>query len=243
MKSVLTPILTMLNETVAAIELPSHLGPEIIEPFERLRDELSRDGKVKAVVLRGNERSFNAGASREALLDNKREIQHYVASIPRAVLDLPVPTIAAMAGHAVGGGLVLGLWCDHVFMAEESLYGANFMALGFTPGMGSTVVVEQAFGPYLGRELLYTGRMMTGAELRARGANRVSIMPRAGVEGAAIALAEEISENPARSLRLLSRTLRESRRAELERAIVQEFAMHQAVFADPGTRARIARQY
>jgi enoyl-CoA hydratase/carnithine racemase len=237
------PTLNRVSDAIAAIDLPVHLGPDSIEPFEQVRDELVGEAEVKVVILRGGDRSFNAGASRDALLDGEREIHHYVGSIPRLLLDIPVPTIAAMAGHAVGGGLVLGLWCDHVLMAEESLYGANFMALGFTPGMGSTFIVEDVFGPTLGREMLYTGRMMTGGELRARGATGVTVMGRDSVETAALALAEEISANPVTSLRLLRETLVERRREALEQAIRDELAMHQAVFADATTRARIAREY
>lgn len=234
--------LSKVNEAIAVIDLPTHIGPDMIEPFEQLKDDLVADDEAKVVVLRGGPQSFNAGASRDALLDGQQEIQHYVASLPRALLEIPVPTIAAMAGHAVGGGLILGLWCDHVLLAQESLYGANFMALGFTPGMGSTFIVPDTFGPSLGRELLYTGRMMTGAELHRRGAT-MPILPKATVEDAAMELADEISQIPVRSLRLLRRTLTEKRQTELEQAVGQEFVMHQAVFADDATRARIASVY
>jgi len=155
------------------------------------------------------------------------------------MLEFPVPTIAAMAGHALGGGLLLGLWCDLAVFAEDRLYGANFMALGFTPGMGATIALEDAFGAFLAREMLYTGRLLTGAELRQRGAPLPHVLPRAEVEARARTLALDIASVPAASVQLLRRTLAARRRVRLEAALLDEAHMHKQIFADPETRARI----
>jgi enoyl-CoA hydratase/carnithine racemase len=228
---------------IAFIDLPVHLGIDVIEPLESAVADLVGHDTAKVVIVRGGDTSFNAGASRGALLERTRSIHLYVAAVPRLMLEIPVPTIAAMAGHAIGGGLTLGLWCDHVFLAEESLYGANFMALGFTPGMGTTAVVDQAFGPYLGSELLYTGRLMTGAELRSRGAVGMQILPKTAVEHAALDLARQICEATAPTLRLLKKAMAGRRRRLLERALAEELDMHEACFGDPHTRERIADRY
>ena len=195
---------------------------------------------ARCVVLQGGEDVFNSGATSAGLLDLERPIIDYVAAIPRLLLGIPVPTIAAMSGHAVGGGLLLGLWCDDLVLAEHRLYGANFMALGLTPGMGATVALEEAFGGFLAREMLYTGRLLTGRELRRCGAPLPHVVPGDEVRGFALRLAREFSRIPVSQLRLLRRTLSARRRIRLEVALSDEKQMHDTLFAAPEARALIA---
>ena len=64
-------------------------------------------------------------------------------SILPLLLDCKIPTIAAMQGHALGGGLAFGCYADLIILAEECFYSANFMNHGFTPGMGATYVYQK----------------------------------------------------------------------------------------------------
>jgi enoyl-CoA hydratase/carnithine racemase len=149
-----------------------------------------------------------------------------------------------MAGHAIGGGLVLGLWCDVAVLAEESLYGANFMALGFTPGMGATAVMEEALGAPLSRELLLTGRLMKGREIRAAGAPVAShVVPRDAVLDRARSLARELADVPRAALVLLKQSLATQRRERLERALREEHGNHMQLFTREETRGEIAQRY
>jgi polyketide biosynthesis enoyl-CoA hydratase PksI len=209
-------------------------------------ETLTAAQSIRAIVVEGGARYFSAGASRAALIsaDPASTITNYVAEVPRLLLGLPVPTIAAMVGHAIGGGLVLGLWCDIALLGEESLYGVNFMALGFTPGMGATMLLEEAVGAPLARELLFTGRLMKGRELKAAGGPIAPmVVPCAEVRTRAIAIAQELAEVPRDALVLLKQTLSAKRSASLERALKDEQAMHAALFARAETRSRIAERY
>jgi enoyl-CoA hydratase/carnithine racemase len=162
----------------------------------------------------------------------------------RTLLDLPVPVVAAAAGHAIGGGLLVALWCDAIVLGEESLYGANFMALGFTPGMGATHAVPEAFGAPLGRELLWTGRLLTGREIRAASCPLShAVRPRAQVMEQALMQAREIADAPRGTIVLLKRMLAASRREALERALRAEASAHATLHADPATAAEIGRRY
>src|SRR5262249_27828427 len=142
------------------------LSEEVLERLEEARQL----PELRVLVLLGGDTWFNKGASRESLLapGGALALAPAYSTLPRQLLEFPVPVIAAMKGHAVGGGLVGGLWCDAFVLAEESLYGANFMALGFTPGMGATAVVPEVFGAELGREMLYGGALKKGRELWPR---------------------------------------------------------------------------
>ena len=118
------------------------------------------------------------------------------------------------------------------------------MALGFTPGMGATAVLEEAVGAPLARELLYTGRLVKGRELKASGGPLAyAVVPRAEVRERAIATAREIAGIPREALVLLKQTLSARRRATLERAVDGEQSMHADIFAREATRLRIAERY
>jgi polyketide biosynthesis enoyl-CoA hydratase PksI len=129
-------------------------------------------------------------------------------------------------------------------MAEESLYGANFISLGFTPGMGATSAVPEAFGPTLGRQMLLTGRLLTGRDIRALGCPLShAVRPRDRVRQAALSLASQIVAAPRPALVLLKRTLSHPRSEALKRALTAERADHARIFSDPQTLREIEDRY
>lgn len=207
---------------------------------------VTEDEAVHVVLVEGGGGQFSGGAPADVLLagDADARVEGLMAEAGRLLLDVPVPTIAVMSGHAVGGGLMLGLWCDLAVLAEESLYGANFLDLGFTPGMGSTVLAEEAFGAHLGRELLLTGRLIKGREIRAAGAPiGHAVVPRARVRPEAMRRARDIVDLPRDAVVLLKRHLADRRGERLHEALRQESAMHREVLTRPATRRRIAERY
>jgi polyketide biosynthesis enoyl-CoA hydratase PksI len=231
-----------------ATDRDPYMGPRWVDGFTQALDDLGRDDRISAVVLEGGERTFSAGASRDALLAAGRvgegAITEYASRAARALLRLPVPVVAALAGHALGGGLVLGLWCDGQVLAAESLYGANFMALGLTPGMGATHAVPAAFGATLGREMLLTGRLLTGRDIRAAACPlSYAVRPRNEVGAAALALAREFAAVPRPALVLLKETLARPRQEALERALAAEHADHARLFSAAETALEIAGRY
>jgi enoyl-CoA hydratase/carnithine racemase len=223
-----------------------HFDPELVSRLQALCAAAQADRSMRVMLLCGGEQYFSAGASEEALLAAEVEVAllAYVREVPRLLLQLPIPTIAVMRGHAIGGGLVLGLWCDFAVLAEESLYGANFMALGLTPGMGATALLEDAFGGPLAREMLFTGRLLKGRELRGRAVPLAhAIVPAADVWTWALALAGDLASATRESLELLKDTLVVRRRAQLELALGLEQQMHTRLFAKRGTKEQIAERY
>jgi len=222
------------------------MGPEWVERLSELLAQAGSDPTARVLLLEGGERHFSAGASREALLHTRAQegITRYTARAPHDLLALPIPVVAAMSGHAIGGGLVLGLWCDVAVLAEESLYGANFMALGFTPGMGATTVLDEVFGASLARELLFTGRCVTGRELKECGVPLAhAIRPRREVRERALDVAREMAEAPREALVLLKRSLAGRRRERLERALTEERENHALLFEGISTHQQIAARY
>jgi polyketide biosynthesis enoyl-CoA hydratase PksI len=150
---------------------------------------------------------------------------------------VPIPTIAAMAGHAVGGGLIFGLACDLALLGRESRYGCSFMNMGFTPGMGTTQLLARSVGEHRAAEMMYGGQFFKGAELVGSGVNYV--LPRAEVLARALELAQRIAEKPRGSLVLLKRTLSLPKRLAFEQARTLESMMHEISFGQPETAALI----
>jgi polyketide biosynthesis enoyl-CoA hydratase PksI len=206
--------------------------------------ELGRAPTVKAVVVCGLPTVFSGGGDREVLLGlAEGRIAPYDLLLTRALLEVPVPTIAAMAGAAVGGGLIFGLACDLVFMAQERRYGCNFMDLGFTPGMGTTRLLQAAVGSYVAAEMMFGAQYFRGSELAARCAQVNGILPAAEVERRALDVGRRICEKPRAALGLLKRALGLPRRVAFEEARTAESMMHELCFADPATLANIRANY
>jgi polyketide biosynthesis enoyl-CoA hydratase PksI len=205
--------------------------------------ELCSDHSVRVVVLTGLPDVFAAGAPRELLVKLARgELVPSDITLSKAILDIPVPTIAAMEGHATGGGLALGLCADLVILARESRYGASFMSMGFTPGMGITKLLEHVLSPAMAHELLYTAEYRRGRDFAERsGVNHV--LPRAEVRRKAFDLAASIAEKPRVALETLKRALSLGRRQAFEATRTIESMMHDITFAQDAVRQRIEDEY
>ncbi len=212
--------------------------PFIAELLDAL-GELGRDREAKVCVLRGLDEVFCSGGHPDMLRELARgRVAAADIMLSRAVLEVPIPTIAAMEGHAVGGGLVLGLCCDLVLMARESRYGASFMNMGFTPGMGATRLLALAVGEYLAAEMMYGGQFFRGSHFAGRAAVN-DVLPRARVLPRAMIVARRIAEKPRFALELLKRSLSIGKRQLFEQARSVESMMHEICFSRPETAALI----
>jgi len=231
-----------INGGIATVRMQDDTGRNALNgPFvaqlEAAFADAARHAEVRVVVLCGLPDVFCSGADLSTLgglLDG--DLDPVDLLLPRLILECPVPVIAAMAGHAVGGGLALAAASDIVIAARESRYGASFMNMGFTPGMGTTRLLEHVFTPAVAHELLYTGELRRGAAFTS-GFN--AVLPRVGVEPHGFDLAARIADKPRSALRLLKRTLSLPRRRLFEEARSLESLMHGVSFHQPGVRARI----
>ena len=216
---------------------------EFVAELLACMDTLSRDTQAKVCVVRGLPELFSAGGDRNVLLDlAEGRLAPYDLELTRNLIELPIPTIAAMEGSAVGGGLIFGLACDMVVMARESRYGTNFMDLGFTPGMGTTGLLQFAVGEYLAAEMMFGCQYFKGSHFEGR-ANVNYVVERAKVLARARKLALRLTDKPRFAIELLKRQLALPRRQAFEQARTAESMMHQVCFAAPETRARIRENY
>jgi polyketide biosynthesis enoyl-CoA hydratase PksI len=207
-------------------------------------EELEKKPRPKVVILHGRQDVFCGGGEKETLLDlcdGNITVDDLVIS--DRVLAAPFPIIAAMEGHAMGGGLVMALCCDIVIAAEESRYGAVFMTMGFTPGMGCTTLLREMVGPYIANEMMFTGKRFKGRELAAKATQINYILPKKDVMSKAEDIALQMSEMNIKSLYLLKSALIAQKKKLLIDARHQEDLMHTISFAYPETRKIIEERY
>jgi polyketide biosynthesis enoyl-CoA hydratase PksI len=226
------------------VENKNAFSAEFAEELIHGLDALENEHAPKVVVLSGLPDVFCAGAEKKGLLDlcdGKVVVKDLLIS--EKLLSVPFPVIAAMEGHALGGGLVMGLCCDIVIAAKESRYGAVFMSMGFTPGMGCTKLLEEMVGPYLAAEMMFTGRRMRGSELEGKRTHINYILSKSEVRAKADDVALQIAEKNIKSLYLLKNVLSARKRKLLVDARVQEDLMHRLSFSFPETRKTIEELY
>jgi polyketide biosynthesis enoyl-CoA hydratase PksI len=217
----------------------TRLTEGLFDAFEQLR----RDESCRVIVLTGYDSYFCTGGTQETLLKLQAGAGKFTdTNLYRLPLDCEIPVIAAMQGHGIGGGFVLGLFADGIVLGRESIYAANFMKYGFTPGMGATCVMPAKLGTVLASEMLLSARTYRGAELEQRGTS-CAVVPRAQVLQYAHELAREMAAKPRASLVMLKGHLVAGLRAQLPAFIEQEVAMHAATFHKPETRERIEQLF
>lgn len=228
--------------TLADAATGNALGEPMVHALTAAFTDATAHADTRVVVLTADGDTFSAGAP-AALLAQLAAGQRQPSDIrlPRVLLECPVPVVAAMAGHAVGGGFALGLAADLVCLARESRYGFTFMNMGFTPGMGTTTLCEHVLAPALAHELLYSGELRRGDAFTGTGINHV--VPRAQVRDRALDLARRIAEKPRPALELLKRTLTLPRRRAFDQALTLESLMHQITLGAPGAIDTIRATY
>jgi enoyl-CoA hydratase/carnithine racemase len=224
------PVLVEVAEGVATITLNrpenrNSMTPDLMAAFRAAVAEAAADRALRAVVLTGRGASFCAGAdfrSASPLPDADVAAQPaerdagppppdyerlYATYEPfLEVFDLPMPVVAAMNGHAVGGGFGLALVCDLRIANRAARYGANFARLGFHSGMAISHLLPRIVGVPLAADLLFTGRLVTGAEAAAIGLAHEAVDGERVLETAQ-AKARAIAACAPETVRLLKRSL------------------------------------
>ncbi|MBP2479454.1 polyketide biosynthesis enoyl-CoA hydratase PksI [Crossiella equi] len=203
-------------------------------------DAAAEHPETRVVLAAGLPDIFCAGATKETLvgLADGLPLEEY-RRFARVLATCPLPVVAAMQGHALGGGLVLGLYADAAVLSERSYYAANFMQYGVAPYVGATYVVPARIGEALGTEMLLTARGFRGRELAQRGCG-VRVVPHEQVPQTATDLALTIARAPRESLRLLKSELSQKALAASDAAMARELPAHMASRENPQV-AELAR--
>lgn len=204
------PVLSRRDGPVLVLTLhrPDRLNAVSLPLSELLLDELTtanRDPEVRCVVLTGAGRAFCVGADLKAHGEGPpdgEERVRYVRTAQRVneVIQLgDTPVVAAVNGHAIGGGLEMALSADFMIVSDEAKLRFPEVALGTFVGGGTVYTLAERVGVVKARELVYLGDFFRGSEAAAMGVAWRSV-PTDQVLPEALALARRLAERAPRSL-------------------------------------------
>jgi enoyl-CoA hydratase len=200
------------------------------------------DDEALVAVLFGEGGTFCAGADLKAIAEGRGNAVREAGDGPMGPsrMQLAKPVIAAVAGHAVAGGLELALWCDLRVAEESAVFGVFCRRWGVPLVDGGTVRLPRIVGEGRALDMILTGRPVGAEEaLRMGLANRV--VPDGQARPAAEALAAEIARFPQRCLRADRRSAYEAWALDERAAIANELRHGLAVIQSGETLAGAAR--
>jgi enoyl-CoA hydratase len=192
-------------------------------------------GDVRAVVITGSgERAFSAGshvgefeAQRGSAGRARHELEQRVA---RSLAELPMPTIAAIEGDALGGGLELALCCDIRIASSRARLGLPEVHLAVTPGSGGTQRLPRVVGPARAKELILTGRIIDANEAWRIGLVH-HVVPAGEARAAADAVAAEIAARGPLAVREAKRLIDLATEVDLDAGLAAEVDASERIFA------------
>ncbi len=157
-----------LNRPNSMNALCAKLAREIAEAVDRYE----ADDAIGALVVKGSERAFCAGADIKEMVDkNYMDVykEDFITVNWERLSQCRKPVIAAVAGYALGGGCEIAMMCDFVLAAENAKFGQPEILIGTIPGAGGTQRLTRFVGKAKAMEMVLTGRMMDADEAERAG--------------------------------------------------------------------------
>ncbi len=180
--------------------------------------QLTEDARVLVLSAEGS--AFSAGGNVKDMKDKRgifgggpagtrRGYIEGIQKVPKALYTLDIPSIAAVQGPAIGAGCDMALYCDLVIASTNAKFGETFINVGIIPGDGGAWILPRKVGLQRAAELIFTGRIVEGAEAAEIGlalecVEPEELMPRV------MSLAETIAARPPVTARMLKSLLRQS---------------------------------
>lgn len=193
-------------------ERHNSLSEEALNDLNDVVARVQADGEIRALVLAGEGESFSVGLDTELLEAAYGDIEYFEHILTRLAATclsleaLDVPVIAKINGTAVAAGLELALACDLIVVADEAQIGDGQVAVGSVPGGGASVRLPRVVGVQRARELIYSGRLLSGKEAAAIGL-ALSAVPAAQLGDAVERLAASFTGKPRRALAVAERQI------------------------------------
>jgi enoyl-CoA hydratase len=209
-----------LNRPRVANALNTQMARELLALWSGLATD---PGQVRCVVLTGaGDRAFCAGADlkeRRGMSDADWQAQHVIFERQYwALLEVPVPVIAAVNGHAFAGGLEIALACDFAYGAPNARFALTEVTLGIMPGAGGTQFLPRAIGERRAKEIILTGRPF-GAEEALQWGLLNRLVPREALMDEALAAATAICDNAPLAVRQAKKSIHTGLQTDLQSAL------------------------
>jgi enoyl-CoA hydratase len=216
-------------------------GPTAAALAEAFSD-FDADSDAAVAVLFGAGGTFCAGADLKAMGSARGNTTTSEGNGPMGPtrLRLSKPVIAAVAGHAVAGGLELALWCDLRVVEEDAVFGVFSRRWGVPLIDGGTVRLPQVVGMGRALDMILTGRAVPAAEAYQMGL-ATRLVPPGRARQAAEELARQIAGFPQACIRSDRASALESASLGFTEAMANEFSHGMATLTDPGVFEGVAR--
>lgn len=207
------------------------LNTEVLAEMSQAFDELQRDDEVRVIVITGAGRAFAAGADIGEMADlnmiEGRKFGNVGQKLYRTIEKSEKPTIAAVNGYALGGGLELAMCCDIRIASEKAVFGQPETGLGITPGFSGTQRLTAVVGKGRAAEMILTAENIKAWKaLRYGLVNKVvgpdELMP------AAEKMAAKIASNAPLAVKWANSAIKRGQEVDIESGIAIEadlFAM------------------
>ncbi|MCW2631198.1 MAG: Enoyl-CoA hydratase/isomerase [Pseudonocardia sp.] len=210
------------------------LNRQMQEEIRTCATEAGDRADVRAVVIYGGEKVFAAGADVKEMAamsySDVAPVAHRVSACLGALADIPKPTVAAITGYALGGGLEVALGCDRRIAGDNAKLGQPETLLGVIPGGGGTQRLARLVGAPRAKELIYTGRFVDAADALVMGLVDDVVAPDE-VYMAARSWAEQFAAGPAQALAAAKKAIDRGLEVDLRSGLDLESELFAAMFA------------
>ena len=201
------------------------LNSQVLADLDAALDGIDLE-TVRCLIVRGaGEKSFVAGADIAQMKGLTRaEAEAFGKQgndVMRKLETLPIPTIAAVGGYALGGGCELAMSCDFRICSDTAVFGQPETGLGITPGFGGTQRLARLVGPAMAKQMIYTARNIKADEALRIGLVN-AVYPLAELYAAAEKLASQIAANAPIAVRAAKRAVNEGLDLTMDEAVTVE---------------------
>jgi enoyl-CoA hydratase len=232
--------MTIKTEVQAAVGIATLNRPEalnalntaLLNKLADVLEEWDRGSEVRCMIVTGSERAFAAGADIKEM-QHKSYSEMYRENLFGAQFDriarIRKPIIAAVAGHALGGGCELALLCDFVIAADTARFGQPEITLGIMPGLGGSQRLTRIVGKSKAMDLCLTGRTMDAAEAESCGL-AARVVPADLLLAEAIKAAQKIAAQSAPAVQMVKEAVNQAQETSLAEGLHFERRLFHAIF-------------
>lgn len=232
-----------ISGTICRLTLnrPDKLNALSLATFREIADHLDRlnYADVHCMILSGAGRSFCAGHDLDDLAsgaEGSKEAERFENGLVERIATLPFPVVAKVRGHCYTGGLELVLAADIIVAADDAKFADTHSKFDLVPIWGLTQRLPRRVGMAMAREMMFAGRVYSGAQAAAMGLANHSV-PDAELDGYVDALCADIAANSARSNRAIKKLLADTDGLNL--AAGNAWELHHGPGHGPGFQAMI----
>jgi enoyl-CoA hydratase len=208
------------------------LNAALIGELAAAVDAFEKDAAIACLIVTGSDKAFAAGADIKEMAE-KSYMDAFMGDFAAgwdALARARKPTLAAVAGFALGGGCELAMMCDLIIAADNAKFGQPEIKLGVIPGIGGTQRLTRAVGKAKAMDLCLTGRMMDAAEAERSGLV-ARVVPLASLMDEAVKVAETIAAMSLPVLMIAKESVNRSFETTLAEGIRFERRVFHSLFA------------